>query len=341
MSIQAAVACHTLPGETGDTRVAVLIGLAFHAAVVAGSGGALAVLNDEREACRISLDNSVFVRNVAAVTGGAVHTADPTDLVLLGVRFEGNTAGVGGGAISVEKTESMVIIAHCHLLANTAESGDGGAIVAGDLALLVQCMCYSGDLSLLIQCMCYSGDLTMVTATSAVINTLAIQETMIESNQSPLGYGGGLAVDSAVFNLTQCRVEENRAINGGGIFLKDSWGVISENTFAENRARWHGGGMNAYNTTLRLAGSNFTGNGADYGGAIRLEWQSHLEMVNCTLERNAALSGGALSLFRSSASLTNCTGIANEAAVSGGFVALQFGSVLTGRDLHLEGNLAG
>ncbi|KAK3261182.1 hypothetical protein CYMTET_29899, partial [Cymbomonas tetramitiformis] len=315
MSIQAAVACHTLPGETGDTRVAVLIGLAFHAAVVAGSGGALAVLNDEREACRISLDNSVFVRNVAAVTGGAVHTADPTDLVLLGVRFEGNTAGVGGGAISVEKTESMVIIAHCHLLANTAESGDGGAIVAGDL--------------------------TMVTATSAVINTLAIQETMIESNQSPLGYGGGLAVDSAVFNLTQCRVEENRAINGGGIFLKDSWGVISENTFAENRARWHGGGMNAYNTTLRLAGSNFTGNGADYGGAAVLYYYCHLDLARGFFSSNSATTGGAFYLDPTT-SLAVATSVFawNTASTDGGAVFCR-GSSVRSTSTNFSHNAAG
>ena len=113
------------------------------------------------------------------------------------------------------------------------------------------------------------------------------------------GDGAGLyATGQSQVTIRHCRFIENRATNGGAIFINNGGTLIIENShFESNTSAGFGGAVFVHDGgTLRVSSSNFqsnsaTGNGA--GGAICVNDDATLTISSSTFERNTSARQGA------------------------------------------------
>lgn len=173
--------------------------------------------------------------------------------------------------------------------------------------------------------------------------------------------GGGVLTLGGTLTLIRCRVEENQAIRGGGIFgtfdgdamprislsestvtdnaaASDGGGVglflgfltVTKSTIAGNTAQGFGGGIYSESSHPHLTDSTVTGNTAHWGGGIASQSltthntadPNDLTLTNSTVAENAATeSGGGVYLAVSNFTLTNSTVARNTAGMNGGGIA--------------------
>lgn len=138
--------------------------------------------------------------------------------------------------------------------------------------------------------------------------------------------GGGAWINAAQFRIEECVFRQNRATDGGGIFVGGASQVeIRDSFFDGNQASVGGGGAYADSGgRIMLKQSTLTHNEAGHGGGIVVEASCVLSIQRCTIDKNAALDalgwgGGAASASTNSRVLiSNSTLTANESATGGG-----------------------
>ncbi|BAU63449.1 hypothetical protein STA3757_08130 [Stanieria sp. NIES-3757] len=109
--------------------------------------------------------------------------------------------------------------------------------------------------------------------------------------------GGGLYSSDSLNQLYNVNFVDNQANqNGGGIYTNNSHLIISDSSFGQNHAEGDGGALFNYNSNPILTKIDFSNNtAADEGGAIFNDYQSNPAIFNSIFHANAAIaSGGAI-----------------------------------------------
>ncbi|MHC4283095.1 MAG: right-handed parallel beta-helix repeat-containing protein [Planctomycetota bacterium] len=107
---------------------------------------------------------------------------------------------------------------------------------------------------------------------------------------------------------------------GGGIYCKDSNGLIVRNCSISINSAKYGGGMYNEFSSANITNCIFFDNEATYdnGGAIYITNSSEPNVTNCIFSNNSARKGGAVYNNYSEPNITNCVFIGNTADYYGG-----------------------
>lgn len=122
-------------------------------------------------------------------------------------------------------------------------------------------------------------------------------ENIVIQNGFYSGNGGGVYVDDSEPWFANCTFRSNTAINGGGVFLVDTYNVKFEGCrFVDNQASDSGGGLYAgSHTYFQLWDSTFDGNSASSGGGACVYSTNHQAVIHDTeFVDNVAEYGGGL-----------------------------------------------
>ena len=132
--------------------------------------------------------------------------------------------------------------------------------------------------------------------------------------------GGGLLIANSDVTIRYCQIQNNKALDGGGLTIVMSKPVMDKNTITNNEADENGGGVTSYNSCFTLKGNEITDNKAGrYGGGL------YLHESNPTLERNAithnqAKFGGGSYFWKSNPTLEENKITENKAEWGGGLI---------------------
>ena len=207
--------------------------------------------------CNITVLLSVFSKNYARSTGGAISTSEekPIVLILGNVTMEANSASYSGGAVYVATILSLKVY-KSFLYNNTAlgsENAIGGAI-----------------------------SIKKVKPCNGTSN-LTMEHSTFSNNKA---YSGGAvhlqANAQSVLTLSNLTMESNRVyFNGGAVFVNKINAIRVHNSqFLDNTARTRLGGALSVNDVERLLVQqcHFSGNyagGTGYGGALSVKSKSN------------------------------------------------------------------
>lgn len=153
--------------------------------------------------------------------------------------------------------------------------------------------------------------------------------------------GGGIHTQTTYFTLTESRVSNNYAANGGGVYQYDGIVTIMNSELSNNDASTAGGGIYTYpglDSILQIIHSEIiTNSGANGGGIYNT---AALTISHTTLSNNtASLSGGGISNQPDGMILVSySTFYGNSAAINAGGFS-NFGGIVTINNSTLSGNL--
>ena len=291
----------------------------FKENTVTYSGGAI-----HMEKTRGSFVNCTFERNSAkslphkAVYGGAISSADRSNITVQQSLFKENTATYMGGAIYLRKTRGSLV--NCIFERNSAKS-------------LPQKMVYGGAISSV------GGAIHMQKTRGSVVNC-AFERNSAKSLPHKKTVGGAISsVDRSNITVQQSLFKENTVTYcGGAIHMEKTRGSLVNCTFERNSAKRlphkavYGGAISSFDrSNITVQQSLFKENTATYcGGAIYVQ-EARSSFVNCTFERNSAKSlphkavyGGAISSGdRSNITVQQCLFKENTVTHSGGAIHME------------------
>ena len=267
--------------------------------------------------CNITVLLSVFSKNYARSTGGAISISgeNPIVLILGNVTMEANGASYSGGAVYVDSILSLKVY-KSFFYNNTALGSDvtvGGAISIknvkpcnGTSNLTIEHSTFSNNKAN------HSGGAVYLRANAQ--NVLTLSNLTMESNTVHF-YGGAVAVNV-----------------GGTISKFDPAIVINNSTFFNCYAEQVGGAFYMWAdgmATVEVKKARFVGNHVSkyYGGAAAIfvnqessGGASPLLFEDTIFEKNAADFGGAVHLSNGNATFQNCTFLNNLVQVLGGHI---------------------
>ena len=104
--------------------------------------------------------------------------------------------------------------------------------------------------------------------------------------------GGGLLVVRSDPTIRYCKIENNKARDGGGLYLRESRPILEGNKITGNTARWGGGGLYLFNSSPTIENNTISNNtGSVDGGGLYL-YASRLRLVKNTITDNEAEDNG-------------------------------------------------
>ncbi len=160
------------------------------------------------------------------------------------------------------------------------------------------------------------------TSNTVTISGLTIFKGLVSGG----GVGGGIYVDNATLNLTNCVLRSNRAsggstASGGGIYLNQSQLNAIGCTFESNFAAGNGAGIYNVGSTATVNNSSFITNSAVNGGGIHNAGGT-ANVSNSLFYSNAATHGGGIAnigtLGVATLMVNNCTLSSNSVVGSFG-----------------------
>lgn len=115
---------------------------------------------------------------------------------------------------------------------------------------------------------------------------------------SDVNVGGGVYIYRADPTLTLCRIDDNRADDGGGLWLNDTSATITNNTITGNTASGEGGGLNVwFSSDVNLTGNTIVSNSAgNSGGGLMTFLATAVLDRNVIMSNTAGFQGGGLYL---------------------------------------------
>ncbi len=269
--------------------------------------------------------------------GGAILSSGQ-NLTLDHVTVSDSYAGDVGGGVAIRNADLTLI--DSTISGNDAEADGGGVSL------------YSGSLSV---------------TRSIITGNEAGADVVVEGwygyyLQDNFGQGGGLYVYSAnSVEVVDSVISENRAEEGGGVFLYDADGdaeaQIGTTTISGNVAEGDGGGIYLYDTDTTITGSIITGNeagdggrnecyaralycgrGGD-GGGVYVEG-GDLTIADSTISANSATNGGGLDFNGYNLEIVSSTISDNVAYYDGGGLRAVDAYTIAISDTTISGNSA-
>ena len=287
----------------------------------AGHGGAIYITKS-----RSLFDDCTFERNVVKnvksrkmdTIEGVIYVFNSSHIRMKRCYFIGNEAFNKGGALSVWKTESL-ILENCTFTNNTVygtNSGGGAMFIAETQSLFEGCFFERNTASGPQRATCGG-------AIYAFSNSqLRMKQCFFRGNKATYE-GGALCVWRAESLTFENCIFENNSVygldsEGGAVFVMNSRSLFQSCTFERNTANGiqtatYGGAINALsNSLLSVKQCLFKGNKASYGGgAFRILKAESLIVENCTFENNSVYgprsAGGAMFIMSTRSLFQSCT----------------------------------
>lgn len=186
----------------------------------------------------LNLQSVNLVSCSSSSDGGAVSMTNGGTLVAISTYFESSTAASGGAISAVDTGTASVSLTKCMLSANTASTGNGGAInIVGTLSV----------------------------ANSSFTANQAVQGGAIFlqlNDDSALDAGRSMSITASVFSM-------NAAARGGAVYVNNTNLLLSACTGTSNSATQSGGLVYSISGSLTIAAGLYVGNTAQQlGGAV-------------------------------------------------------------------------
>lgn len=213
----------------------------------------------------VTITDSTLSGNTTAPSGdhdgGGIDLANNgAVLTMTGSTVSGNTSGGNGegGGIDCESCSSITLT-NTTVSKNTDAGGDGGGGVGIETSAAIT---LSVDGSTVANNIAKTGDGGGIYISSSNPSA-TVTSSWISGNRAPNGNGGGI-YDAGTVSIGQTTIgarahflnDGNQAMNGGGIYIKDSSASVSlqsSSTVADNAASVDGGGVwNASGGTLLI-----------------------------------------------------------------------------------------
>jgi hypothetical protein len=307
---------------------------------ILGAGGGLAL---DHPAAGTLLEDCTFDSNSAA-QGGAVEIHSGQGTTLDGCVFSNNSANTalyGGGSVAAINTTDLWING-CTFTGNTAPIG--GAVTL------------DGCSGAVVENTTFEGNHASSSQSGFMCDT---------SNEIVRAVGGGLFLDGGSLRISDSVFRGNSAIQtsdgscndnvykyffgvGGGVFALTADLDIVGSTFWENQAQLTGtgcmagggGGVAAYETTVRMVNAEFLNNAASVGANTNWDCMGgkgggfcsyrnpDVQLANCVFAGNTTNRAGAgLYFYFSTAYLFGVTATANSTTYPGAGACLESGSL--------------
>ena len=171
--------------------------------------------------------------------------------------------------------------------------------------------------------------------------SVTLDEVVFADNISA-GMGGAAFAQDCEIQISGGRVQQNEAVDGGGMFLVGGSLEMVDAWFESNIATETGGALVAYDgVTGVLDDSHFSLNTAEIGGGVALFEDNVLDFVNAYFASNAADYGAAVAM--GSGEVVTFDGgkvKKNEATEAGGAVYSGGGNTLTATGTEISENSA-
>jgi len=255
---------------------------------------------------KLTITNTQFINNTAALDGGAILNAPGGTVTITNSSLLSNAAGDDGGGLSSDGT---AVVINSTFSANTATDKGGGLQNAGGLLTVVGSTVSNNATSasggglhnrgtLIVTSSQFLGNTAQVNG-GALLNTLT--STVTISNSSFLGNsaqedGGALfnTLTSTVTIHNSSFLTNTAGDDGGGLF-NNSIGVVASSTFAYNTSNDKGGGIRNDTGPLTLSDSTLSGNTSNTTGGGIHNSGGGITLTHVTLYTNTGiLSGGGL-----------------------------------------------
>ncbi len=218
---------------SGSGGSAYIVGSEFTNNITSQNGGAIYYSLASDTEGDLTVQDSVFEGNEAGVRGGAIR-AWHGDITIEDSEFEANSAGNDGGAVALGEDTSTEILDTEFL--NNSSMGDGGAIKSrGDFwatSIVVEENDAGGD----------GGGLMLEQSVGSIENSVIYDNSADDK-------GGGIRLDRVgggmqePYEIRSVLLESNEADYGGGIYSGGSartWVNIVNTTLANHRTRGTG-----------------------------------------------------------------------------------------------------
>ncbi|MES2439477.1 MAG: choice-of-anchor Q domain-containing protein [Verrucomicrobiota bacterium] len=227
-------------------------------AIIGGSGtagGGIRISGLSSGSTRVTIRNSAFIGNAASGSGGAIYCGG--DLDIQNSSFTGNSANSGAGIFLAHRSINL----ENTIFSSNAASNQGGAIYARGTLSMRNCVVTGHTAS-------SGGGIHIQRDTLPLIATL---ENSTISDNSVVGYGGGIYNFGGTLTLRNSTCSRNYAApSGGGIYHHNGSLLIENSTLSGNRAKGDAGGVYAGFGSVSLRNSTVSGNTANSfaGGGI-------------------------------------------------------------------------
>ncbi|GHA16235.1 hypothetical protein GCM10008090_27550 [Arenicella chitinivorans] len=274
--------------------------------------------------------------------GGAVSiNSNHANVNFDSVRFSQNSARLGSSILSFSSSDTSITIVSSEFNDNVARNEGAALYTVGDDLVQIADTSFTGNRG-----MVGADPFSEVFSGGAAIyienaDNLSLVKSTFTNNgldgvDSVETYGGAVLIDNGggMLNIDRNRFSQNSvgAGDGGALSIRGSLtGVVVENTFTKNTARFGGGihiDQTGSTTDFNLIANTFSENSAVDGGAMHVD-TSATSFINNTLVSNVATSAGGAMYVDGGLDnkLTNNTLISNQTQGDGGAIYLNSTSV--------------
>ncbi|ADC47500.1 adhesin-like protein [Methanobrevibacter ruminantium M1] len=248
------------------------------------------------------ITNSVFKKNGASKSGGAVYIEPNCNPKIRQSVFEENVGGDKGGAVYLNSKYSYLELTGCNFTKNTAK--EGGGVYAQQMSAKVSSNRFISNKATDgkgggIYVRNYHITETVKRYTTEFVDCTFTSNTCTDN-------GGGLCMDStySVLKITSCNFTSNTAKNNGGGVWAHMINSIQWSSFSKNKAtEGKGGGVHikndypnriADNPKTEVKNCQFDSNTCkDEGGGLHVESEhAKLTLTSSTFRFNSAGRGG-------------------------------------------------
>lgn len=323
----------------------------------AGNGGALRL---DWATLRITVEDCVFRGNYGRWDGAVMIQG--CNGLLRRCRFEGNEAGLNGGAVGIHEWAAPRI-EDCVFTDNIAHSEWGGAVRVTPRCKPVFARCtFTGNQAPSGGAGWVDGVGTVVTVTDSSFAdnrgaadgggalrcnweaTLIVDRCWFTRNHGR--YGGAIRASSnAQLMLTNSALHANSASEyGGAVLVNDqSSAGIADSSFSSNTSHDSGGAITVQESTVavEVVGTSFYRNiTSSGGGALDCRWGASATVTACSFVGNGAWGGGAVRVWDAGLVLTESYLVGNDAGYGGALEALYAPTTLFVEDTYFARNTA-
>lgn len=159
-------------------------------------------------------------------------------------------------------------------------------------------------------------------------------------------YGGGVFCDNPSFLINNCKIIDNSAREGGGIFSLGSISITNCTISNNTATSYNGGGVNFFGGAPVISNCLITNNKAvGNGGGIACPNGSPRPVITgCNISKNTARNGGGIYFgytYFSPVPITNCVIAKNTALDDGGGIYCSSSFSLTIKNCTINDNVSG
>lgn len=196
------------------------------------------------------------------------------------------------------------------------------------------------------------GGIHIIKAEDNLTTELKLISGLIKNNKASSGNGGGIYVENTEISVGSDKAEDvaknpieiidnEAAINGGGIYMDSGNMTVTNGTINTNKA-FNGAGVYANSGSIEVVGGEITNNAASADGAgIYSASAAAVTVAGGKVNSNSAgAGGGGVYVNGGSMEITNGTVNNNSAVNGGGIYAINGGTVIMNGEGQVVGNSA-